>query len=106
MHKYLYSVYDNKTRGYHAPYAYGHEREAQRAFVAAFRRLRGETTLLAEHPADFELRFLGVLDVETGQIDQDNYGTISMTGIEARDMAHKMDLHEENLDRAKEDESA
>jgi len=61
-----YAVRDSKADKYNRPYFIGTHGEAIRAFADACRK---DGNVMAEHPEDFNLYFIGTFDEESGELD-------------------------------------
>ena len=61
----LYSVYDEVAQTFNAPFPEANHNSAMRSFGLA---CTDPQTILAKHPGDYYLYFLGELDVHSGEI--------------------------------------
>lgn len=62
--KNLYSIYDQKTRIFDAPFLSENDQAAQRMFE----RISNNIQLIKENPSDFDLYYVGTFDGEDGQL--------------------------------------
>lgn len=68
-YKRLYCLRDNKIGEFQAPCIFANDAAAMRAFGDMV--TNDKNTLLALHPEDFTLEFLGLFNVDTGLLLQD-----------------------------------
>lgn len=66
MKQNIYSIYDLKAKTYYAPFYSENDVLASRTVAAAL--LQGDTTL-SVFPQDYQLRWLGSFDTDTGLLD-------------------------------------
>lgn len=63
----LFSIYDNKSRAFQAPFVHSNESTALRALAGSIGERPGD--MLAKYPEDFELFYLGTFDDNTGEYE-------------------------------------
>lgn len=85
---YMYAVYDRKAESFATPFFCKTNELAKRAFVDLCRDSR---TVIAQHPADFELHVICAFDDSTGRIQDGHETVIIMDGVEAMVSAHRAD---------------
>ena len=99
----VYSVYDVKAKSYATPFFCLNEDVARRSFIDLCRDSR---TLVAQHPDDFCLCFLGFFDQDSGELyrnPNEPKPVHFFTGTEARVAALKADQLDRELHLAADD---
>lgn len=66
--KNLYSIYDQKTRIFDAPFLSETDQAAQRMFE----RISNNVPVIKDNPSDFDLYYVGTFDGEDGQLKPTN----------------------------------
>lgn len=73
----LFSIFDRKANIYLAPFVARSETDAVRQVSASFRDPQMRDTPVGQHPEDFDLRFIGVFDDETGRVEGESPRNVS-----------------------------
>lgn len=76
--KNLYSIYDQQTRSFDAPFLSATDGEAERMFA----RIGESVPLMQSYPEDFSLHYVGTYDSEDGAIKPTNTVQKIINGLE------------------------